>query len=313
MAAFGILRGARRACGSGRAGSARLFRAPATYAAAPDTGSAGGAQPGESRSSRVPSAVVRGTFAGVHVAYTVTHGDDERGYPSMTVTEMCDALEKRYKAKRPPAERHIHQLIDKVTSAEDARLAANAIARFRAERAFLAAGDDKWGLASASRRCETDDSRDARGKRGGLHPKSLLMFIEKCRVSGNVAAAVDAASKRHVMGFKVSGTACERLLELCETTEQVLRVYDVFRECGFVVDDKFATAVVAAAARCGDVRSAKAWLEEFEKAHVRIDAAGIDLDGNAEENASRGAEGEVPEHSDDEEKGEEGEERAKAV
>ena len=117
--AFGILRGARRACGWSPAGSARHFRAPAAYAAAPDAGSAGGASPGET--ARVPSTVVRGTYAGVNVAYTVTHGDDQRGYPGMTVAEMCAALEKRYEAKRPPAERHIHQLIDKVATPEDAR------------------------------------------------------------------------------------------------------------------------------------------------------------------------------------------------
>ena len=269
--AFGILRGARRACGWSPSGSARHFRAPAVYAAAPDAGSAGGASPGET--ARVPSTVVRGTYAGVNVAYTVTHGDDQRGYPGMTVAEMCAALEKRYEAKRPPAERHIHQLIDKVATPEDARAAARAVARFRAERAFLAAGDEAWGLTN------DDVKRKQTQKRHGLHPKSLLMFAEKCVAAGDVALAVDALEKRHVFGFEASRAACERLLEACETSEQVLRTYAAFRKEGFEVDGAIATATVAAAARVGDADAAERWMGTFAAAGVPAEKpSGIGLE-----------------------------------
>lgn len=276
--AFGILRGARRACGWSPSGSARHFRAPAVYAAAPDAGSAGGASPGET--ARVPSTVVRGTYAGVNVAYTVTHGDDQRGYPGMTVAEMCAALEKRYEAKRPPAERHIHQLIDKVATPEDARAAARAVARFRAERAFLAAGDEAWGLTN------DDVKRKHTQKRHGLHPKSTLMFAEKCVAAGDVATAVDALEKRHVFGFEASRAACERLLEACETSEQVLRTYGAFRKEGFEVDGAIATATVAAAARVGDSDAAERWMETFAAAGVPAEKpppSGIGLEEPARE------------------------------
>ena len=270
---FGILRGARRACGWSPAGSARHFSAPAAYAAAPDAGSAGGASPGEI--ARIPSTVVRGTYAGVNVAYTVTHGDDKRGYPGMTVAEMCAALEKRYEAKLPPAERHIHQLIDKVATPEDARAAARAVARFRAERAFLAAGDEAWGLGKTG---------ETKQKRHGLRSESLLMFAEKCVAAGDVATAVDALEKRHVFGFEASRRACERVLEACETSEQVLRTYAAFREEGFEVDGAIATATVAAAARAGDAAAAERGLEPCAAAHVPAEKpSGIELEEPARE------------------------------
>jgi len=275
--AFGILRGARRACGWSPAGSARHFRAPAAYAAAPDAGSAGGASPGET--ARIPSTVVRGTYAGVNVAYTVTHGDDQRGYPGMTVAEMCAALEKRYEAKLPPAERHIHQLIDKVATPEDARAAARAVARFRAERAFLAAGDEAWGVTN-----DVEKTGETKQKRHGLRSKSLLMFAEKCVAAGDVATAVDALEKRHVFGFEASRRACERVLEACETSEQVLRAYAAFREEGFEVDGAIATATVAAAARAGDAAAAERWMETFAAAGVPAEKpSGIELEEPARE------------------------------
>jgi len=297
--AFGILRGARRACGWSPAGAARRFRAPAAFAAAPDAGSAGGASPGET--GRVPSTVVRGTYAGVNVAYTVTHGDAARGYPDMTVAEMCAALEKRYEAKRPPAERHIHQLIDKVATPEDARAAARAAARFRAERARLAAGDEAWGLTRDAAKSSATQTRH------GLRSKSaMLMFAEKCAASGDVAVAVDALEKRHVFGFEASRRACERVLEACETSEQVLRTYAVFRKEGFEVDGAIATATVAAAARAGDAAAAERWMETFAAAGVLAEKpSGIELESTArerEEGADSGEAQESPASASSEEK-----------
>ena len=92
LAAFGIARASRLACGSGYriASTARLFQ---TDSLALSSGSEAGST--DAGSSRVPSTVVRGTYAGVNVAYAVTHGDAQRGYPAMTVAEMCDALDAR--------------------------------------------------------------------------------------------------------------------------------------------------------------------------------------------------------------------------
>ena len=245
--------------------------------------------------------MVRGTYAGVNVAYTVTHGDDQRGYPVMTVAEMCAALEKRYEAKLPPAERHIHQLIDKVATPEDARAAARAVARFRAERAFLAAGDEAWGVTN-----DVEKTGETKQKRHGLRSKSLLMFAEKCVAAGDVATAVDALEKRHVFGFEASRRACERVLEACETSEQVLRTYVAFREEGFEVDGAIATATVAAAARAGDAAAAERWMETFAAAGVLAEKpSGIELESTArerEEGADSGEAQESPASASSEEK-----------
>ena len=293
--AFGILRGAWRARGWSPVGGARQFRAPAAFAAAPDAGSAG------RETSRIPSTVVRGTYAGVNVAYTVTHGDAARGYPGMTVIEMCAALEKRYVAKVPPAERHIQQLIDKVATPEDARAAARAIARFRTERACLAASDETWGLTRDVAKGSTKQTRH------GLRSESaILMFAEKCVASGDVASAVDALEKRHVFGFGASRRACERVLEACETSEQVFRTYAVFRREGFEVDSAIATATVAAAARAGDAAAAEHWLETFAAAGVPAEKpSGIRLEPTAREQkeaADSGVAQEEPASASSEEK-----------
>jgi hypothetical protein len=159
-----------------------------------------------------------------------------------------------------------------VATPEDARAAARAVARFRAERAFLAAGDEAWGLTN------DDVKRKQTQKRHGLHPKSLLMFAEKCVAAGDVALAVDALEKRHVFGFEASRAACERLLEACETSEQVLRTYAAFRNEGFEVDGAIATATVAAAARVGDADAAERWMGTFAAAGVPVEkTSGIGL------------------------------------
>ena len=63
----------------------------------------------------------------------MSYGDEKRGYPAMTLGEMCQELNDRYRTRKMPAERHIQQLIDKVSTREEAELAAGAIAR-HAER-----------------------------------------------------------------------------------------------------------------------------------------------------------------------------------
>ena len=99
----------------------------------------------------------------------------------MTLGEMCQELNDRYRTRKMPAERHIQQLIDKVSTREEAELAAGAIARFHAERVSLRA-------SGANLR-----------RRGMLDGRSLLMFIDACQRNGNVDAAVDAAEKHLVI------------------------------------------------------------------------------------------------------------------
>ena len=110
------------------------------------------------------------------------------------------------------------------------------------------------------------------------------MFAEKCVAAGDVATAVDALEKRHVFGFEASRRACERVLEACETSEQVLRTYAAFREEGFEVDGAIATATVAAAARAGDAATAERWMETFAAANVPAEKpSGIELEEPARE------------------------------
>ena len=274
LAAFGIARASRLACGSGYriASTARLFQ---TDSLALSSGSEAGST--DAGSSRVPSTVVRGTYAGVNVAYAVTHGDAQRGYPAMTVAEMCDALDARYKQKVVPAERHMMQVIDKVKSAEDATMAARAVATFHASKTFLAASDDRWGLGGIVEGSLI--STEKPGKRGGLHPNSLLMFVEKSFSAGNAAAAVSAAAKHHVMGFKVTREACDLLLAKCETATQAITVYELWRSIGGAnaIDEGFATQVVSAAARVGDTDAAKRWMKTFQASGVEVDTRGMDL------------------------------------
>ena len=274
LAAFGIARGARRVCGSTLHGSTRSFRTHAhAYAASPGSEVGDGA----SGASRVPSTVVRGTYSGVIVAYTVTHGDTTRGYPEMTLSEMCDALDLRYREKRAPGERHLLQVIDKVKTTDDATRAARAVARFHSEKTFLAASDEGWGLSEGSMNQESTINKP--GKRGGLHPNGLLMFIEKSAGVGNVDAAIAAAVNHNVMGFKVTKLACEKLLEVCETSAQAMKVYELWRGVGGAnsVDSDFAAKVVTAAARVGDKSAARQWAETFQASGVDVDLGGIEL------------------------------------
>ena len=147
-----------------------------------------------------------------------------------------------------PAERHIQQLIDKVSTREEAELAAGAIARFHAERVSLRA-------SGANLR-----------RRGTLDGRSLLMFIDACQRGGNVDAAVDAAEKHLVMGLTITRRGLEALLDACITVEQIMRAYALWRKVDIPVDARCATAVVSAAARVGDADAAAAFAAQFTDA-----------------------------------------------
>ena len=166
----------------------------------------------------------------------------------MTLGEMCQELNDRYRTRKMPAERHIQQLIDKVSTREEAELAAGAIARFHAERVSLRA-------SGANLR-----------RRGTLDGRSLLMFIDACQRGGNVDAAVDAAEKHLVMGLTITRRGLEALLDACITVEQIMRAYALWRKVDIPVDARCATAVVSAAARVGDADAAAAFAAQFTDA-----------------------------------------------
>ena len=197
----------------------------------------------------------------------MSYGDEKKGYPTMTLGEMCQDLNDRYKTKKMPAERHIQQLIDKVSTREEAELAAGAIARFHAERVSLQAS------SGAKLR-----------RRGMLDGRSLLMFIAACQRSGNVDAAVDAAEKHLVMGLTVTRRGLEALLDACVTVRQIMRAYALWRKVDIPVDARCATAVVRAAARVGDADAAAAFAAQFADAgtppaptaRVAVAAAALD-------------------------------------
>ena len=197
----------------------------------------------------------------------MSYGDEKKGYPTMTLGEMCQDLNDRYKTKKMPAERHIQQLIDKVSTREEAELAAGAIARFHAERVSLQAS------SGAKLR-----------RRGMLDGRSLLMFIAACQRSGNVDAAVDAAEKHLVMGLTVTRRGLEALLDACVAVPQIMRAYALWRKVDIPVDARCATAVVRAAARVGDADAAAAFAAQFAdagtppapSARVAVAAAALD-------------------------------------
>ena len=178
----------------------------------------------------------------------MSYGDEKRGYPAMTLGEMCQELNDRYRTRKMPAERHIQQLIDKVSTREEAELAAGAIARFHAERVSLRA-------SGANLR-----------RRGTLDGRSLLMFIDACQRGGHVDAAVDAAEKHLVMGLTVTRRGLDALLDACVTVEQIMRAYALWRKVDIPVDARCATAVVSAAARVGDADAAAAFAAQFTDA-----------------------------------------------
>lgn len=188
----------------------------------------------------------------------------------MSVAQMCDELNERYKQKgaKMPAERHFQQLMDKVKTKEEAELAATAIGRFHLQRASLLAKNlDPKGLQSP---------RDgARRPFKRLSQQSFFMFITACERSGNLDAAVEAAERHNLLGLDVSKPSLKRLMLCCaegpKRLDLVVRVYAVLQKMRYRVDSSVVDILMTAASACGNFDAAKEWMRSFVDAGVQVD------------------------------------------